>query len=222
MAKILDFDAVQDFDQLAANGPIVRASAQLPSARYAAVAIGPDSDHDMVRVQLPGVNVVIAVGTVLPLPLSMHRTSPIIETVRDFDGHVQVLGLEDIEDATAAATAEKRTPVFSSEYFELAPLTSTTFELIYAGRDSASIMLASDLIGAKNITLFTYGKKVRLGKGAHPSNKFVSVPLNTVIWGTENRIAWSESEPQFDFIEFVISNTSAVTTHALWAGLEAR
>lgn len=184
----------------------------LPSGKYVAVMLGPNSEHDIADVQFPGFAGRLSRGSVLPLPNAAADHPAVIKVtpVRGLSARLQVIGVEFWEEASVAM--QLRPPyVYNRSRLTKAANDAFTYHPC-AGRATAHIELASITGAPPNITLTTYGRTYYTtfdSLGA--TTNFDDVLLNTVAWPAgESCMAWDETINGFDELVVKTHNSSGV------------
>jgi len=242
MAFILDKPTA--FAPIPIIGPLVNAEPlvfRMPTAEYIGLAIGPASDHDVVRVRLPGVDSLLWRGVMLPLPPVAHDQGVSIEvsTVRAMPGRLQVLGLTCPEEMSAVARL--RAPGTREEILTIPGEVTVCVEVPYGGRNTVNLTAtqggADFASGPPNLTIQTFGRIYRLlrlpietmTEVAGDIVPFVDVPLNQPAWPAgefddTRTFSFNEEEPEFDSILYCFTNTDEPggADIVIWTKYEAR
>lgn len=232
MAFILDKEVVQNTTP-DSNGILTKFNARLPSAPYIGIAIGPASDHDIVRITYPGVDSLLFRGVMLPVPPSAQcqKVSIQVETVRPFSGRLQVIGILHPEEMSAIARF--RAPLIQEAVISVPQNGSVEVEVFNGGRTTVNLTatIGGPLVAlSPPINVATRGRIYRCDlSGAtiteHP--QFVEFPLNFPKWptglGDVRTFSWNEEEPEFDSIIYEFTDFGPSDDDIpLWYRAEAR
>lgn len=216
------------------TGILVPDKKRMPASdSYIALAIGPASDHDVVRVRYPGVDSLLWRGIVLPMVPSAQNQQVSIDIVqhRAMGGRVQVLGLTAPEEVSALARV--RAPNTQETVLTVvagAPANASQIVVPYGGRNTVNVTATvGGEVGdpAPTLTVQTLGLIYRFNQSAavvEDNPEFVDFPMNLVPWGAGLSFSYNEEEPEFDQIVYQFIHTGEVGSPdiVVWTKWEAR
>lgn len=229
MAKILDFEYEHEWDMGSLSYEIK--TRPLPAGQYCAIAIGPNSEHDLVRVQFPGVDARLGRGMVLPLPADAWEQMSFVTVapVRAYSGRLQLIAFEYPEEVEVSPV---RAPGLIESTFELdVGALKDRIDIIvpYGGRSAvnltASIGGANPLVGPAGMSVEVFGRiyntVILQGSVFFGGVPYVQYPLNQPAWtNTMRDFSWNEFEKEFD--EIVFNFRIAAGVQEVWYRTETR